>query len=327
MSSERVAPSPAPVATAEAAGHVPRPRRGTMIGRRPLWLLAPALVLMIAISFLPAVMGAYISFFGVDIGTIRHWYAAPFVGLQNYVDALTVSNIVSGSAAHALAVSVGFAVLTTAIATPMGFLAAISVNHRFRGRVVVRGWFLVPYVIPGVVTAMLGRAMFLKNSGLVDHLLAPVGGASTYWFTGANAFWAMVAVEVWAVWPFTYILVLSGLNGIDSDLYDASEVDGVTRRQKLQFIVLPQIRGVLLLSILMSTIFHLGNFTLPFVMFSIPPPPSVDVLPTDIYYNAFVTNQYGLGAAVAVIMIIVVLVPGIIYLRSTRLSRTDVGQA
>jgi multiple sugar transport system permease protein len=282
---------------------------------------------MVVISLFPAVMGAYISFFDVDIATIRHWYSAPFVGLQNYIDALTTGNIVTGTAANALFVSISFAIITTAIATPIGFLAAITVNHRFRGRTIVRGWFLVPYVIPSVVTAMLGRAMFLKDTGLIDHLLAPFGGAHAYWFTGTNAFIAMVAVEVWAVWPFTYILILSGLNGIDSDLYDAAEVDGVTRRQKLFFIVLPQIRGVLLLSILMSTIFHLGNFTLAFVMFSIPPPASVDVLPTDIYYNAFVTNQYGLGAAISVIMVIVLLIPGIIYLRSTRLSRSDVGRA
>jgi ABC-type sugar transport system permease subunit len=55
-------------------------------------------------------------------------------------------------------------------------------------------------------------------------------------------------------------------------------------------------------------------------MFNMPPPPSVDVLPVDVYYNAFITNQYSLGAAIALVMVIVVLVPGIVYLRSTRLS-------
>ena len=126
--------------------------------------------------------------------------------------------------------------------------------------------------------------------------------------------------ETWAVWPFTYIMVLSGLNSISAELYDASEVDGAGYRAKIGYIVLPQVRGVLLLSVLLSTIFHLGNFTLPFVMFNLPPPPSVDVLPVDVYYNAFITNQYSLGAAIALVMVVVVLVPGIVYLRSTRLS-------
>jgi multiple sugar transport system permease protein len=296
-------------------------RRRTL-ERRPIWLIIPAVVLLAILSVVPALVNIYISFFGVTISTIKRWYAAPFLGIDNYTRALTASNIVSGSAAHALWVSVSFSVLTTAIATPIGFLAAITVNHRFTGRGLVRGWFLVPYVIPGVVTAMVGRALFLDKTGLVDRILGATGLASrnTFWLIGSNAFWAMLAVEAWAVWPFTYIMVLSGLNSISTELYDASEVDGAGYRAKIGYIVLPQVRGVLLLSVLLSTIFHLGNFTLPFVMFNMPPPPSVDVLPVDVYYNAFITNQYSLGAAIALVMVIVVLVPGIVYLRSTRLS-------
>lgn len=296
------------------------------IGRRPTWLVAPAAVLLAVLIAFPMLVDTYISFFRVTIYTLRTWWSSPFTGLGNYIQALTQSNIVSGTAAHALWVSASFSLLTTAIATPIGFVAAISLNHRFRGRGLLRGWFLVPYVIPGVVTAMVGRALFLNPGGLVDHSLSTLHlGRNVLWLAGPNAFWAMLAVEVWAAWPLTYMMVLAGLASVDSDLYDASEVDGGGYLAKLRHIVLPQVRNVLLLSVVISTIFHFGNFTLPYVMFSSPPPPAVNVLPVAIYYNAFVANDYSLASAIAVIMVIVVLIPGIFYIRATRLSQVQGG--
>lgn len=291
--------------------------------RRPTWLVVPAVVLLLIVIGLPAAVDIYISFFRVDISTLQRWYVAPFVGIANYVNDLTTNNILSGSVQHALFVSVTFALLATAIATPIGFTVAICVSHRFVGRGLVRAWFLVPYVMPSVVTAMVGRALFQGDTGLVDQGLADLGlaGRNSYWLIGPKAFWAMVIVEVWAVWPFIYIMVLAGLSSVSAELYEAAELDGAGYVAKLRYVTIPQVRNVLLLAVLLSTIFHLANFTLPFVMFSNPPPASVDVLPLSIYYSAFTSSQYSLAAASAVLMVIIILVPGIVYLRMTRLSQ------
>lgn len=299
------------------------PGQTRAVGKRPLWLLAPAAILLCVVVAIPAAVNVYISFFNVTIYTIHHWYSTAFQGIGNYVEALGGSNIVSGSALHSLWVSVTFALLATAISSPIGFLAALSVNHRFRGRGLVRSWFLVPYVIPGVVTAMLGRALFLNGTGLVDTIIGAtgVGSTNTFWLVGGRAFWAMLAMEVWAVWPFMYIMVLSGLSSIPTDLYEAAAIDGASKWAVIRYVVVPGLRNVLLLGVLLSTIFHLGNFTLPFVMFNTPPPLSVDVLPVSIFFNAFVENQYSLGAAIAVFMVVVVFIPGILYVRMSRLGR------
>jgi multiple sugar transport system permease protein len=170
---------------------------------------------------------------------------------------------------------------------------------------------------------MLGRALFLNGTGLVDTIIgaAGVGSTKTFWLVGGRAFWAMLAMEVWAVWPFMYIMVLSGLSSIPTDLYEAAAIDGASRWAVIRYVVAPGLRNVLLLGVLLSTIFHLGNFTLPFVMFNTPPPLSVDVLPVSIFFNAFVENQYSLGAAIAVFMVVVVFIPGIVYVRMSRLGR------
>lgn len=290
--------------------------------RRPLWLLLPALVLLAVVVALPALLDGYLSFFNVNLTTLRNWYSAPFYALQNYADAITNSNAIEGSALHALWLSVSFSVLTTAVATPLGFAAALAVSDKFRGRVFFRSWFLVPYVIPIVVTATMFRTMFLNGTGLIDHILKALSitNGNTYWLIGPNTFWAMTITEIWAVWPFSYLMVMAGLTSISPDLYEAAELDGAGYIARLRYIVLPEIKGILFLSVLLSTIFHLGNFTLPYVMFGDPPPSNVDVLPIDIYYRAFTSSQYSVAAATAVLMLIVLAIPGYIYLRQTRLA-------
>ena len=84
--------------------------------------------------------------------------------------------------------------------------------------------------------------------------------------------------------------------------------------------VLPQISGILKLGVLLSTLYHLGNFTLAYVMFSSPPPQSVDVLPIDTYYRAFSDYDFGVASAIAIITMVILLVPGYVYLRMTRMS-------
>jgi multiple sugar transport system permease protein len=315
---ERVAAGPVTGATGTAGA----PRGPRQLGRRPLWLVAPAAVLLAVVVAFPALLNAYLSFFNVNLTTLRNWYSAPFSGVQNYVNAITNSNAIEGSALHALWLSVSFSVLTTAVATPLGFAAALAISDKFRGSTFFRSWFLVPYVIPIVVTATVFRTMFLNGTGLIDHMLKllSITDGNTYWLIGPHTFWAMTITEIWAVWPFSYLMVTAGLTSISPDLYEAAELDGAGYIARLRYIVLPEIKGILFLSILLSTIFHLGNFTLPYVMFGDPPPSDVDVLPIDIYYRAFTSSQYSAAAATAVLMLVVLAIPGYIYLRRTRLA-------
>lgn len=311
---DRAGPAGGPPPTAGTADRV-RPER------RPTWLALPAGILLIVVVALPALLGIYLSLFNVNISDLDHLFSAPFVGFGNYVQALTDQGSTGATALHAIVISVGFAVLSTLIATPIGFVVALSVSHRFTGRAAFRSFFLVPYVIPTVVTASVARVMFLNGSGLVDQTLSHLGLASRnmYWLLGPNTFWAMLATEVWIVWPFTYLMVLAGLTSVPRELYEAVELDGCGHFGKLRYIVLPHVRGVLLLSVLLSTIFHLASFTLPFVMFGNPPPADADVLPINVYYRAFTSGQYGIAAATAVIMLVVLIIPGYVYIRQTRL--------
>ncbi len=311
---------------AATGGRTPGARRPTTTDgpeRRPLWLLAPTSVLLAVIVVVPLVLAVWVSLLDLNQYTLRQWLSAPFIALGNYAEALSGPTIGS-SALHSLWVSVSFSLLTTVIATPLGVLAALTVNSSFRGRTVVRSLYLLPYVLPAFVTALLWRLMFL-NHGLAARVLADVGIGSdtTYWLLGGHAFWAMVITDVWASWAFIYIMTLAGLQTIPSELYEAADVDGTSWAAKLRHIVLPNLRGVLGLALLLSTIHHFNNFTLPYVMFGTPPPAEVTVLPVNVYVTSFQVFRFGLGATMSILTLVVMLIPGYLYFRALRLGSSN----
>jgi multiple sugar transport system permease protein len=312
--------------TAQEAPALLQPVRGKgpVGGRRPLWLMWPSIALLVLIIGVPFLIAFYISFLDLDQYTLRSWIHAPWVGLSNYVTALTAGNVVGASTLTSLGISVAFSLLTTLLITPIGILAALTVNTEYRGRTFVRALYLVPYVLPTFVTALVWRMMFLNKTGLVDRFLAGihVANINTYWLLGPNSFWAMVITDVWASWAFIYIMVLAGLQSIPTELYEAADVDGANAWQKLTRIVLPQLRHILGLALLLSTLNHFNNFTLPFVMFGTPPPVQADVLPLNIYVSSFQLFSFGLGGAMSVITLIIMLIPGFLYIRTLRLGET-----
>jgi multiple sugar transport system permease protein len=293
-----------------------------VIGGRPLWLTWPSIALLTLIIVVPFLIAFYISFLKLDLYSLRQWVHAPWVGLGNYVQALTSGNVVGASALESIVVSVSFSVLTTLFITPIGILAALTVNTPFRGRAVIRSLYLVPYVLPTFVNALLWRMMFLNHSGLVDQFLSSIhlANINTYWLLGGNSFWALVIADTWASWAFIYIVVLAGLQSIPQDVYEAADIDGANAWQKLTRVVLPQLRHLLALGMLLSTLNHFNNFTLPFVMFGTPPPSQADVLPLNVYVSSFQLLNFGLGAAMSVLTLLLMLIPGFIYLRAMRLG-------
>lgn len=303
-------------------------RRGRRfaLARPPYYLLWPSVFLLLVIVAIPFVVGVYTSFIELDQYTIVNWSHAPFIGLQNYVDGFAANNALGASLVQSIWASVSFSLMTTLIILPIGVAGALLVNRPFPGRALIRSIFLIPFVLPVFVNAITWRFLFINGWGPIDRILAALHLASinTYWLIGPETFWAMVVADVWASWPFVYLLALAGLQQIPDELYEAATIDGASARQSFISITLPFLRPLLGLGALLSTINHFNNFTLPFVMFGTPPPAPVDVLPLNVYVTSFQLFNLGQGAAMSLVTLLVMLVPAIIYMRVVRLgvSRT-----
>jgi len=288
-------------------------RKGVTERQRPLWLLTPGGVLMVLIIGIPLVLALWISMIDLDQYTLRRWVEAPFIGLGNYVESF------SSGLLNSIWISVSFAVLSTIATVPIGIAAALVTQNAYKGRGLVRAVFLIPYVLPSFVVATVWRTM-LQPDGVVNAWLSKVGIDGGLWLSGPRSYWALVLVEIWAAWPFIYLLALAALQSVDHEVHEASAVDGATWWPKLSRVILPYLRGPVLLACLLATLNHINNFTLPFVLFGAPAPDDVNVMPMLVYVTSFQSLRFGLSAAMAVLSLILIAIPLFIYLRAVRLD-------
>jgi multiple sugar transport system permease protein len=300
-----------------------------------VWLAAPGALFFILIVGIPLVIVVWTSFLHIGLSNIAHWATAPFAGLSNYSAALTGPNVLGVSALESLWISIKFSILASLISSPIAFFAALSVYHPCRGRALLRSIYLLPYVMPGFVIALLAQIGFLNTYGPIDKLLGAlhIASVNTQWLIGgANSFWAMTLTEVWEVWPFIYLLLLAGLTAIPKEQLEAAAIDGAGWRGRIRYIVAPQLKRLYALAFFLSTLFHFSNFTLPFILFGNTPPTSVDVLPLNIYYRAFRGFDFGIASATAVFNVLVLAVPAAVYLwvvryRPARRAAAAVGRS
>ncbi len=315
MTSASVAANPSPGVSPATGGDEPeKERKDRTPGGRPLWLMSPTLALLALVIVIPFLLAVVISFLELDQYSLRSWTSAPFIGFDNYREAFVTSGLL-----HSLWISIAFSLVTTVVCAPIGLIAALAVNASFRGRFLVRSAFLIPYVLPSFVTATVWRFV-LKPGGAFDQFLGVFGIHGEQWLIGTNTFWALVLVDIWASWPFVYMMTIAGMQSIPNELYEAADMDGVTWFSKIRYIVIPQIRNQLALGLLLSTLAHFNNFTLPFVLFGTPAPDPVLTLPVNIYQTSFQQFRFGLGAAMSVLSLILLMIPVVFYLRASKLT-------
>lgn len=281
----------------------------------PYWLMLPALLAIFAVQVGPMLAGAAMSFLRLTQFTIGHWTTAPFAGLTNF--RLAVSGPVGSQVLQSFGYTCAYAVLVVLISWAFGTAGAVFLSDNVRGRTALRSLFLVPYAIPGYIGTVVWLFMFLP-SGAVNTLLGRdlhLVALQTFWPAGIKAFLMLVIVSVWGTWPFSFLLMLAGVQGVQPELYEAARVDGATRWQEFRRITLPSVRGVSLLVILVTGFFSFNNFTTPYILFGTSPPTDATLISLQIYVNSFVDLNFGLGEATSLLMIVFLVIVSIVYLK------------
>lgn len=117
------------------------------------------------------------------------------------------------------------------------------------------------------------------------------------------------------------------MQGIPTELYEAARVDGSSRWQEFRWVTLPSIRDVSLLLILITGFWTFNDFTTPFIMFSTSPPAAANLISLQIYIDSFVDFNFGLGAAMSVLMIIFLFLVSLVYMRASHMKIGDLANA
>nr|WP_255482095.1 ABC transporter permease subunit [Amycolatopsis sp. SID8362] len=214
-----------------------------------------------------------------------------------------------------------------------GLIAALMLHHMRRGKALVAGVILLPWVIPTVVTAFTWRSLLDPIFGSVNVLLtdsgigpglAAIGLVDKWpaeWLSDpALAMPAVILVNVWKGIPFFTVTFLAGLKAIDSGLHEAAMVDGASPWQRFVHITLPGLRPVMIVTVLLSSIWTFNNFDLIWLMTQGGPGDATAPYVMVAYSKAIQQLQLGAGAAVTLVMLPIIAILVVILVRLMRRS-------
>jgi multiple sugar transport system permease protein len=249
------------------AVHAPQPE-GHPLGEGPTLargeqrlaylLLGPPCLLVSALILFPVLWNLWLAFHRVRLLDLRrfNWWELE----------ATLSNFIKIFAHHdfwpALKATLVYTTGGTLLALLMGLAAALMVHSHFRGRGLLRGTFLIPYIAPVVAVAFAWRFILDPRGVLMASLLGSGILEQPLHLLGQRP-WAMIsliAFEGWRYFPFDFLFILARLQAIPDELYEAGAVDGATPFQKFFFITLPQLKLVLATLVLLRFMWTFNKF-------------------------------------------------------------------
>ncbi len=250
--------------------------------------------------------------------TVRSFVAgdAPFSGWDNFRTVLDDPTF-----GPALRHTMLFTFVSIAFQYVLGLALAVFFNRHFRLAGTLRALFLIPWLLPLIVSASTWSWMFNSESGVVNYALGLVGASPVDWLTSPD--WALTSVVIANIWigiPFNLVILYSGLQNIPGELYEAASLDGASAWQQFRRITFPLLRPVSAITLLLGLVYTLKVFDLIWIMTKGGPDDSSSTLATWSYQLGFgsLLPKFGPGAAVGNILILIALVFGLLYIRVQR---------
>jgi multiple sugar transport system permease protein len=284
-------------------------RKSALVG----WLLlAPSLVLLGGLVVFPVLYNVWLSLFD------KHAFmpVQAFVGLRHYryfaSDPEFWTSFYYGSV---------YAGVTMVLQLGVGVPAALLLNEAFRGRNLLRGVVLFPYMIPTIVAVILWKWLLNDSYGLVNHLLMSAGlvRAPVAWLGPDYIMASLIVTSVWQFFPFVVVTYLARLQTIPPELYEAATVDGASAWRRFVHVTLPQTASVLFVIVLLRSIWMFTKFDTVWLLAGDGGVSRyIRTLPVYAYARSFTYLQAGMGAALAVIMFTMLLAATAVYFRMFR---------
>ncbi|MDN4596589.1 carbohydrate ABC transporter permease [Leifsonia virtsii] len=302
--------APPAAGTAPAAGNGRRHRAPLVqriLGKNPLgWLFgAPYIVYVLVIFAFPLCFAVYMSFFDYFFAAPGANVDRPFVGLDNYIQALTDPAVLQSFG------NVGiFLIINVPLTVVLSLLLASGLNSITRFRTFLRTSYYVPYVTASV--AIIGVWLFLfGQNGLVNHILGPLA-PSPSWLSSPTL--AMPTIAIYVTWKglgFYILLYLAALQNVPTELYESAATDGAGKVRQFFSVTVPGVRPATVLVLLLSTITGANLFTEPYLLTGGGGPDGHSTSPVLLIYQQGIQQGHpGYAAAIGVILVIGVLILG-----------------
>ena len=275
-----------------------------------IWIL-PSVILMAIFIIVPIGFVFRMAFSQVTkAGLIKG-----FAGFDNFSKVL-------GSAKFSMVLknTIIWTVLVVVLSTVLGFILALLLNNKFKGRKIARAIVVFPWATTLVIQASAWKFIINTDYGALNTLLKSLGiiQSNINWTPTPEAFFGWeIACGIFVTIPFVCFTALSGLQSIDNTLYEAAIVDGSNYWQKLFHITLPLVKPSLTVATVLNIIYVFNSFPSVWTITKGDPASRTDTLVTYLYKLAFYNGKQGEAAAVSVIGFLILLVCASCYMVST----------
>lgn len=284
-------------------------RQGQASSLFPWFLVLPAVLLVVLVTFFPILQAINLSFHQTN-----YLRQGRFVGLQHYLsffaDPLSRQNLKN---------SFAFTFGSLAFSLPLALGLALLLNRPFPGRAMFRTILIVPWVVSQLLTALLWRWLDSPPFGPLAYILGLLTSSRVDILgTPDTALAGVILANVWRTFPYAMILTLAALQTIPNELYEAARIDGAGRWNLFRYVTFPMIQNTFLIATIILSIHYFNMIELPLVLTGGGPVNRTELLGLRVYREAFVLFKFGFGSAVAMIMFAVNIVVSLAYIRILR---------
>lgn len=268
-------------------------------------LLIPTVLLFIYITWRPILIGITYSFF-----KLQGFTPTEFVGLANYMDILTDTNFLK-----TLANTFKYVLWSFVIGFPLPIICASLLNELIHAKTYFKITTYLPVIIPTIATSMIWKMVFMDSEGgLLNSFLYQFGVGPLQWLSNKHLVIPLIVVSMsWRGFGSTLVIYLASLQSINQELYDAARLDGAGFFRRVWHILLPHLRGMMMLSVITQIISVFGVTEQPLTMTGGGPNNASMSLGLTNYFYAFKFGQYEKSLALGVVTFLILMVFTFIY--------------
>ena len=280
-------------------------------------LMAAGIVLLAVIVLYPLIRSLASAFFDESL----LYPGMTFVGFENIVAVL------NDEFAPLLWQTMIFTVGATVLPFLIGLALALVLNQSFPGQRFLRGAFLIPWLIPGVVVSFLWMWIFDANYGVLNGILISLGAIDSpvaWLFSTDSARAALIIAKTWNTFPWIMVMLLAALQTVPGELHEAAAMDGAGTVRRFFTVTWPHIRGVAGLVILLEFIWNFQHFDTIFVLTGGGPAGTTQTFATEVYDTAFKGYDLGNAGALGIVWMALLTVLVVVYVWLSERSDKEV---
>lgn len=274
------------------------------------WLfILPAVIIVGLLLIYPVIVTGVYSFTNKNL--IKPTWR--FVGFANYIKVLS-----DGDFFNAFGNSIKWVVFSLLGQILIGFTSALCLNKIHFGKGVYKTLLIIPWAFPSIIIALIWKWLLNGVSGFIPNLLVKIGICKElpqFFSTAELVFPTLVFINIWFGAPLIMVNVLSALQTVPQDQYEAAKIDGATHWQSFKYITFPHIRTVVGLLIVLRTIWVFNNFDIIYLITAGGPANRSETVPIYAYNLGWGVKLLGRASAVCMLLLLFLLIVCMFYFK------------